>query len=384
MMRTILFSRNSRTTDSRGAAKSAEFFFPLMPLRAACALMVLGATLIRAQEATSGFDLRTTLSAAGTYSRRLTEAPRSSNPLSAGLRGMLYPTWKLNRNWTVAGAVQVHSRPYFAEQFSSQGNGVKADILQAHLSYSRFWNNGSVVVRAGQLSSAFGSFLLRYDDADNPLVNMPLAYGYYYKPITNYGLAGAQVDITSGKTDARLQFATSSPANRRSVFDHDQYGNWAAGLGYTIVQGFRVGASAYRGPYLHRQYAYYFPGEAKPSELIGSGYGLDVQWGRGHWNVSGEMQWFRREYRAIPTFTEKASYAEARRVLHPRWYTAVRAGDLRSNRGSVSKAYETTVGFRPNRHQLIKVGYQIGKGAAASALTVQVVTTLRLVSIARD
>ncbi|MGH9631719.1 MAG: hypothetical protein ACRD7E_25715, partial [Bryobacteraceae bacterium] len=31
--------RNSRTTDSRGAAKSAEFFFRLVPRRAACALL---------------------------------------------------------------------------------------------------------------------------------------------------------------------------------------------------------------------------------------------------------------------------------------------------------------------------------------------------------
>ncbi|MGH9629889.1 MAG: hypothetical protein ACRD7E_16350 [Bryobacteraceae bacterium] len=35
----LLLSRNSRTTDSRGAANSAEFFFPLMPRRTACALI---------------------------------------------------------------------------------------------------------------------------------------------------------------------------------------------------------------------------------------------------------------------------------------------------------------------------------------------------------
>ncbi|MGH9630885.1 MAG: amidohydrolase family protein, partial [Bryobacteraceae bacterium] len=38
-------SRNSRTTDSRGAAKSVEFFFPLMPRRAACALFAALAIL---------------------------------------------------------------------------------------------------------------------------------------------------------------------------------------------------------------------------------------------------------------------------------------------------------------------------------------------------
>ncbi|MGH9630484.1 MAG: hypothetical protein ACRD7E_19400 [Bryobacteraceae bacterium] len=41
-------SRNSRTTDSRGAAKSAGFFFPLMPRRAACALICASCLLAEA------------------------------------------------------------------------------------------------------------------------------------------------------------------------------------------------------------------------------------------------------------------------------------------------------------------------------------------------
>ncbi|MGH9633058.1 MAG: signal peptidase II [Bryobacteraceae bacterium] len=40
-----LLSRNSRTTDSRGAAKSAGFFFPLLPRRAACALIAAAVLL---------------------------------------------------------------------------------------------------------------------------------------------------------------------------------------------------------------------------------------------------------------------------------------------------------------------------------------------------
>ena len=124
-----------------------------------------------------------------------------------------------------------------------------------------------MVIRAGQLSSAFGSFLLRYDDVDNSLVDMPLTYGYYYKPITTYALTGAQADVTVGRVDLRVQLANSSPANRRSVFDSDQYGNWAGGVGYTVFQGLRIGASGFRGPYLHRQHPYYFAGEQR---LLGS------------------------------------------------------------------------------------------------------------------
>ena len=302
---------------------------------------------------------------------------------------MLYPTWKLNENWTVQGAVQVHTRPYFFEQFSTQGYGVRADVLQAHLNYSRFWKDRSIVVRIGQLSSSFGSFLLRYDDADNSLIDMPMTYGYYYKPITSYGLAGAQLEISLGKLDVRAQLANSSPANRRSLLDQDQYANWSGGLGYTILQGFRVGTSAYRGPYLHRQSPYYLPGEAKPRDLPATAYGMDVQWGRGPWNAHGELQRFERPYRLKPTLNQHAGYAEFRRVMHPRWYLAARLGYLRSSRGNSGDVYETAVGFRPNRHQLVKIGYQrmltpTSRGALADSFVVQIVTAFRVIAIARD
>jgi hypothetical protein len=180
--------------------------------------------------------------------------------------------------------------------------------------------------------------------------------------------------------------AHSSPANRRSVFDSDQYGNWSGGAGYTIVQGLRVGVSGYRGPYLHRKYAFYRPGEAAPHERPASAVGLDVQWARGHWSSHGEWQRFTRLYRVMPTFTQEGGYAETRRVLHPRWYAAARIGYLQSSIGGTSKAYEVAVGFRPNRHQLIKVGYQLPggprtRGFSDSTYAVQMVTTLRPVTI---
>ena len=344
---------------------------------------------LMAQEASSGFDLRATLSAGVFYSQQLSDAPRSGSPVTAGFRDILYPTWKLNEHWTVSGALQVHTRPYFIEQFSTQGYGIKADVLQAHVSYSRFAKDRSLVIRVGQLSSSFGSFLLRYDDAENPLVDMPITYGYYYKPITTYGLPGAQIDATIGKLDVRAQFANSSPANRRSLLDKDQYVNWSGGLGYTILQGFRVGASAYRGPYLHRQYIYYLPGEARPRDLASTASGLDVQWGRGPWNAQGELQRFIKPYRAMPTFRQHAGYGEVRRVVHPRWYLAARLGYLRSSQGPGSNIYETAVGFRPNRYQLAKIGYQrvqvpSARTVAGNALVIQLVTSFRVLSIARD
>ncbi len=354
---------------------------------AVCLGLAICLPVARAQEAASGFEVRTTLSEEGVYSHELTEPPRSGDPVAGGFRAVFYPVWKWNEHWTVEGAVQVYSRPYFWEQFSTQGYGVKTDVLQAHLNYSRFWKKGSLVVRAGMLSSAFGSFLLRYDDGVNPLIGMPMTYGYY-SGVSPLGLAGAQVDATVGKVDFRSQFVTSSVVNRRSIFDHDQYGNWAGGAGYTILQGFRVGASAFRGPYLDRQSPFFFPGEANPKDLPGSGIGVDLSWARGGWNVYGEWQRLQMDYRLIPTFSEHAAYGEIRRVLHPRWYVAARLGYLRASAFPGYQSYETAVGFRPNAHQLVKMDYEIEQGPTIrgtlnNTFAVQLVTQFRAISLAR-
>jgi hypothetical protein len=353
-------------------------------MKRAALLLCCLRTVAWAQEASSGFELRATVTEAVNVSPALEAGPRSGARVAGGFRSVLYPTWKLSAHWTVSGALQVYSRPFFMEEFTTQGYGVNADILNAQLNYSRFWKRGSVVVRLGQMPSAFGSFLLRYDDAVNPLIFAPMQYGYYYKAVSTNSLTGAQVDAAIGRLDARAQFANSNPANRRSVFDRDQYPNWAGGAGVTIRQGFRIGASAYRGPYLDRHYAYYFPGEAKPRDLPGSGYGIDVQWGRGPWNVYGELQRFQMDYRAIRTFRQHTGYAEVRRVLHPRWYAAARAGYLRANAFPGTEAYEMVAGYRPNRFQLLKVGYQVQPGRTANTFAVQFVTSFKAISIARD
>jgi hypothetical protein len=320
------------------------------------------------QEASAGLDVRGTITAGSTYSHQ------SANLLEGAFRAVFYPTLKLSENWAITGAVQVHSRPYFVEELSLPGHGVRTDVLQANLSYSKYWKKRSIMARVGQLSSAFGSFLLRYDDAANPLVDVPQAYGYYYDNVTTKGLAGAQVDAQLDKVDLRAQFTNSSPSNACSILDKDQYGNWAGGGGYTIRQGFRVGASVYRG-------------QANPRSLPGTGFGVDVQWGQGPWNVNGEWQYFQMDYRLIPTFTTHEGYAEIKRTLHPRWYVATRLGYQRASAFQAPNTYELAVGYRPNTRQLIKLEYEIQqspviRGALSNVLAIQVVTTLKLLTLA--
>src|SRR6266568_3112704 len=341
----------------------------------------LCAPSLRAQEASSGFDLRATLTAQSVASNELTEEPRSGSPMILGGRAVVYPTWKINDNWFVTGAFQLATRPYFYSDFSTQGYGAKGTVLQSTLNYSRVSRNGSLIVRVGEMSTAFGFFMLHYDDAENALVDLPIEYGYYYSPISILGVAGAQIDATKGKWDGRAQFANSSPANPRSIFAHDQYGNWAGGAGCTIRQGFRVGVSGYRGPYLDRKYQYYFPGEANPSKLSATGLGVEVNWAHGHTSAQGELQKFAMPYQAIPTFRESAGYFEVRQVLSPRWYIAVRNGYSSANASGNVQCLENAVGFRVNRLQLIKVAYEYehystGTQHNDNAVAIQFVTTL--------
>ena len=349
---------------------------------AVCALV----PALRAQEASAGIDLQATVTAEGLYSGALHEAPHNGSSLEGGVRSILYPTIKLGEHWTIAGALEAISRPYDPQDFYRAGNGIRGRVIQATAGYSQVWKKTSLIVRAGQMPSAFGSFMLRYDDAENPLLTAPAAYGYYYNPVATLGLAAIQADVVAGKWDARAQFANSSPANPRSVFDKDQYGNWAGGTGYTIRQGLRVGASAYRGPYLDRHYPYYFPGEAKPSSLPATGIGIDGDWAVGHWNIRGEWQRYLMTDRAIPNFREDAGYAEVKRVLNARWFVSGRVGYAHSNVASGNQTFEAAAGFRVGRNELIKAEYFVSRaqrnGALEKTLLMQFVTTVHPLSMA--
>jgi hypothetical protein len=299
-----------------------------------------------AQEAVSGIDLRATVTAQAMY---------AGSEVSPGLHSLLYPTIKLNDQWSLSGVFQVISRPWDRDE-ARQGYGIRGRLLQLNLSWAHSWNRGSVVIRAGEMLSAFGSFPLRYDDMDNPLTGLPVTYGYY-APVSLLGLAGMQADVTLGKWDARAQLVNSSPANPRSIFAHDQYANWAGGFGYTVRQGIRVGTSAYRGPYLDRKGRFYSPGEASPRDLPATAVGMDAEWAQGHWNVRGELQHFLLPYVARPNIREAAGYIEVRRVLNPRWFLAARAGYWHTTFAFGANQFEAAGGFRPNSRQLVKVGY---------------------------
>jgi len=320
-------------------------------------LLVLAAAGF-SQEAQFGFASPITVSFLASHNHRADIQRLPGGTVTGAFRTVLYPTLKLGAHWFGYAAVDIHSSPYYYSELTSRAREIYSNLLQGYVGYSRVSEGRALTVKVGQLSSAFGSFPTRYDDARNWLIDVPQTYGHYYSPVSLYGLPGAEIDAVLGKADFRLQFTNSSPSNPRHLWESDQYGGWTGGGGVTIRQGFRVGGSAFRGPYLYRGHRFFFPGEAKPKELPATGQGADVQWARGHWNVNGEFLHLHQTYRLIPHFITTAGYGEVKFTINPRWFLAGRAGTRRRTAGlGRDQSYELVVGFRPMRDQLLKVGY---------------------------
>jgi hypothetical protein len=205
-------------------------------------------------------------------------------------------------------------------------------------------------------------------------------------PVTLYGRPGVEAGITIGKVDARFQLSNSSPAYPENVLSDDQHVQWAAGAGYTIRQGFRVGISAFRGPYLEAEIADLLPLGDTVRTYPETGLGVDVQWARGRWSAEGEWQRFQFDYpRFLTSPAVSYGYVELKAILSPRFYAATRLGNQRYNAVEDARvtsadpflpgrrSYEFALGYRPNRRQLLKAGYQRLRLEGASAVSDNVV-----------
>ncbi len=87
-------------------------------------------------------------------------------------------------------------------------------------------------------------------------------------------------------------------------------------------------------------------------------------------------------YTAVPTFRESAGYAELRQVLGPRWFVAGRYGLTDNRFAKYTHVLETAAGFRPNRFELLKVGYEFvhygtGSESTDSIVGIQFISTFQ-------
>ncbi len=393
-----------------------------------------------AQEASVGVAVPFTVTGGILRTEGLGTRDATGGDVSPSFRGLFYPSWKLGSKWFTYSAIEVSHRPSSYYASSDATSSVQLRVLQGFL--GRTWTAQGITatVKGGQLASAFGSFPLRYDDTANPLLDQPLSYRSVLRirpdqlpcgvtdlarqwrnysggalpavhlrcggdrtssqgiiPLTLYGLPGAEVGFSLHKVDARIQLTNSSPANPRNLLSDSQHLQWAAGAGYSIRQGFRVGFSAFRGPYLNDSVAERLPEGENVRLYPATGIGAEVQWARGRWSVEGEWQRLQFNYpRFIVSPAVSFGYVEAKVILNPRFFAAARVGyekyheveDERVRSDAFlngRRAYEFAVGYRPNRWQLIKVGYQRlriegDSGVYDNVVGVQLVTSIQSIA----
>ena len=178
----------------------------------------------------------------------------------------------------------------------------------------------------GRCRRPSGRFCSAMTPTQNPLIGVPPAYGYYYKPVTFLGLVGAQVDATAGKFDARAQFVNSSPANRRSIFDNDQYGNWAGGRGLHHSPGIsrrRVGLlrSVSGSPI-----SLLLSGRGESHSLAGERVRAGRRMGLGPLERLGRVAAFQDGLPRDSQFHAAHGIRRGAAELTPRWYAAARIG----------------------------------------------------------
>jgi len=340
-------------------------------------LILASATRAHAQE--FEVSMPVTLTAEAIQTHRLQTEDRTAVPYSAAFRALLYPTLKFSENWFVSATIQFSSTPFFYYDAFSADRAVEHQILQAFIGYKHNTSFGTFLVKAGQLTTAFGAFPPHYDDADNPLIDQPLTYlpllpcrvtrcspdsdDEGLAPATLYGLPGVEIDASIHRLDLRLQVTNSSPTNPQSLLSDSQHVQWTAGGGYTFTNGFRIGMSGFRGPYLER-------GVIGPPTA--NGLGVDAQWARGRVSVTGEVARF------VFVSPVRSGYLETKLTITPRLFVAGRVSYLAPSLA----ATEGAAGYRINRWQLLKVGYEWLKndgvrGTRDNVLGVQFVTNIQ-------
>ncbi len=360
----------------------------------------LGAGYAAGDESTYGVTVPLTLTSNLLYTNAKQTDEGLRNATSVGFRALISPSVRLGSHWFLYSAFDIQSASYFTGTgYTEDQPPVRARVAQAFAGYSDKVGKLSFLVKAGQLSSAFGLAPVEYDDAKMALPTPPLLYlsnvqlpideipsgvrdllyedDYGHAPVTLYGLPGIETELSLGRLDGRLQITSSSPSNPQSLLSRSQSVQWTAAAGYTFPGGLHLGGSAFRGAYLNADVQEDLPPGASFRDYKGSGVGIDAQWFHGSWSAEGEWQRFRFE---VPYFLQSpaanGAYAQVKRILSPRTYFASRLsyenfGPIEDGRyvsaphlQEPRKSVELGIGYRLNRRQLIKAGFALSDFAS--------------------
>ncbi len=350
-------------------------------------LLFATACSLAGQESPYGISVPVTITGNTLYTNAKQTDDGLTKSAAIGFRAVASPAVRFGPHWFAYSVVDLYSATYFTgTSHSYEERAIDFDVRQAFVGYSGKLRGVSFLVKAGQLTSAFGLAPIEYDDSRMPLLRPPGMYtsrvnlradqipcgtadlmaqrtggeiefhcggaeldAYGLMPITLYGMPGVEIELSTHRVDARVQVTNSSPANPQGLRSNSQFAQWTAGGGYTLGGGLHIGISGFRGPYLDRVLETALPAGRSIHDFAATGIGTDLQWARGDWSLEGEWQRFRFE---VPGFAASpaiyAGYGQAKRILSPHAFAAVRFSGARF--GSV---VEQTRRTEPKRAPLI-------------------------------
>lgn len=360
-----------------------------------------------AQEASYGISAPIVVSGAAEFSHSAGGDDTSTQGL-AGVRATVAPSLRLGSHWFAYSLIDIRSSDYLSYSNDADDSDLNARLSQAYIGYKHDFEHGSLLVKAGRLATAFGSYPLQYDDAKTAFINPPAGYsqplplrpdqrtcdlddlldqsyggavafhcggssapGYGLLPVTLYGIPGVETQISWKRIDARAQMTNSSPSNPQSLLSTSQALQWTTGGGYSFHGGLRAGFSQFHGPYLESSIASALPPGKHFRDYSASGFGIDSQWSHAAWAVEGESQFFHFD---VPGFiqspSQQGAYVQIKRILSPRYYAAFRSsmerpGAARDGFGEgighfqdSRESQEFVFGYWLNHLQLLKIGIQ--------------------------
>jgi hypothetical protein len=266
-------------------------------------------------------------------------------------------------------------------------------------------------VLVGRIPPVFGAFARRDYGEANPLIGLPLAYGYstterpepppsrrelvlnrgggwavrYPRATATYGPQGvSEVSARRWDTGVSAQwdgdkveagFAVTQGTLSNSLTEDDNDGKQVSGrIGFKPTASLSVGVSGARGEFVDEDYGDDLPEPARSATHYQRALGLDAEYSLGHVVVRGEIvssRWDTPFLNGDPTehLEGLGTSIETRIAFTPRWSFAVRGdrlgfsdivtstGDIRTWDANVRRV-EGAVGYLVRRNVRLKASYQ--------------------------
>lgn len=242
--------------------------------------------------------------------------------------------------------MQVSERSSIFTDFRLQPNGLELDFAAVRLLFN---DKGTAGIQAGVLGTLIGNVTARRSSKYNPMIQLPIMYDYFTAVQDNAYLEttglvqtrgkgaglrilhlgvyspGAELFFTfAEKVDLNLALYNSAPSNPYMVNEARQL-NYAGRIGLRPFLGLNVGLSLSHGPYMGDHGNRSIDLKDTMQRMID----LDFSFERGHFSLFGEV--VRNSWR-LPKVENDLSvsgyYVEPKYKFHPRWYGAVRIGQL--------------------------------------------------------